>query len=73
MEWNKDWIGYYFDGKLFFSIPLNNIHDDGWGAFHKPMNIILNLALDKYGFPVDDRLMPARYEIKYVRVYQKTG
>ena len=43
-----------------------------YNPFRHPHYILLNLALGGVnGGPIDDEAFPMRYEIDYVRVYQK--
>ena len=45
---------------------------EGINPFMRPQYILLNLALGgDNGGEIDDKAMPMRYEIDYVRVYQK--
>lgn len=73
LEWYPDRLDFYLDGTKYNTIPISAVDDNGWGAFRKPMCIRLNLALDKFGFPVDPALIPAKFDVRYVRVYQKQG
>lgn len=73
VEWNKDRIDWFFDGKKVHSYERDGATNVKW-QFDKPQYIILNLAIggDWGGQQgVDDSIYPSRYEIDYVRVYQK--
>lgn len=76
MDWDEKAIALYVDDMLMNKVPLHKlINKDGTGInpFMQPHYILLNLALGGInGGAVDERLLPARYEIDYVRVYQKT-
>ena len=77
MDWNETAISIYLDGELLNRIDLSTtVNRGGEGAginpFHREQFILLNLALGgDNGGPIDDSAMPMRYEIDYVRVYQK--
>lgn len=77
MDWDEAAIRIYLDGELLNEIDLSKTINQGTeGAginpFHREQYILLNLALGgDNGGPIDDSAMPMRYEIDYVRVYQK--
>jgi len=74
MEWHPDRIDFRIDGILCSSMDLLVL--DGLTAdnpFRKPMYLLLNLALNRRNKGFRDASFPARFEIDYVRVYQKKG
>lgn len=75
MDWDKEFIRLYLDDELLNEIDLsttfNGIHGGRENPFHKPMYLLLNLAMGSSGGEVDLQTLPVRYEIDYVRVYQK--
>ena len=76
MEWNAQKIVLSMDGKVLNTINLNqtnNLSDRGpKNPFHQPHYLLLNLAVGgKNGGEPDQTPFPSRYEIDYVRVYQK--
>lgn len=75
MDWDETGIALYLDGRLMNRVPLDKlVNKDGTGInpFKQPHYILLNFALGgTNGGKIDDSLLPARYEIDYVRVYQK--
>lgn len=75
MEWTGQKIDLYLDGLLMNTIDLsrtvNGRHGRYENPFHKPMYLLLNLAMGATGGPIDEQALPMRYEIDYVRVYQK--
>lgn len=75
MDWDKDFVRLYLDDELLNEIDLSKTVNGRPGRnenpFHKPMYLLLNLAMGSNGGPVDADAMPMRYEIDYVRVYQK--
>ena len=74
MEWTKDYIEYFVDGKSYCRYNKADDTDqshDSW-PFDKPFYLILNTAVGGgLGGPVDDSNIPFEFIIDYVRVYQK--
>lgn len=73
IEWTKDAITFFVDGRQFFQFINEHKTKAEW-PFDSPSYIILNLAVGgslggKNG--VDPNIFPATYLIDYVRVYQK--
>ena len=76
MDWDETSIGLYLDDELINKTPLKTTVNGAIGQYSNPFNhpqyILLNLALGgDHGGPIDDAALPMRYEIDYVRVYQK--
>ena len=76
MEWEMDSIKLYLDSQLINETTWDMITAQGssgdYNPFRHPHYILLNLALGGVnGGPIDDDAFPMRYEIDYVRVYQK--
>ena len=76
MDWDEAYIRIYLDDELLNDIPLSTTVNGSIGhhenPFTKPQYILLNLALGgQNGGPIDDTALPMRYEIDYVRIYQK--
>jgi beta-glucanase (GH16 family) len=75
MDWDKDQIGLYVDDQLLNTIDLSKtINGDAAKAnpFHEPHYILLNLAIGgASGGDPSQTPFPARFEVDYVRVYQK--
>ena len=72
MEWHPDRIDFFFDGKKHFTFPRED-DPEAW-PFDKPHYLLLNLAIGgNWGGleGIDDSLFPHRYEVDYVRVYEK--
>mgnify|MGYP001252691072 FL=1 len=75
MDWDKDNIRLYVDDQLLNTIELSktiNGTPDKANPFHEPHYILLNLAIGgTNGGDPSATEFPARFEIDYVRVYQK--
>ena len=72
----KRFIKIYLDDELLNEILLsetvNGTIGKGTNPFRMPQYLLLNLALGGInGGEIDDKGIPMRYEIDYVRVYQK--
>ncbi len=76
MDWTPQTICIFLDDELLNEIPLsetvNGTLGNGRNPFHAPQYILLNLAIGgDNGGEIDHSSMPMRYEIDYVRVYQR--
>lgn len=75
MDWDHESIRLYLDDELLNEIPLsttvNGEHGEYTNPFKQPHYILLNLAMGSNGGDIDDSALPMKYEIDYVRVYQK--
>lgn len=73
MDWDENWIRLYLDGRLLNQTDLSRtINPDGTNPFHQPHFIILNLAIGSTGGDPSALSFPRRFEVDYVRVYQKS-
>lgn len=74
MDWDEQKISLYVDDKLLNEQPMRFLHNPrtGINPFEQPHSILLNLSIggDNGGDP-GNTVFPNRYEIDYVRVYQK--
>ncbi len=73
MEWDESKIDLQLDVQLMSHLELSQAdHADGGNPFHRPVYFILNQAIggDCGGDPTETTF-PIRYEIDWVRVYQK--
>lgn len=76
LDWDKDAIRIYLDDELLNETPVkstvNGSIGDHVSPFNFPQYILLNLALGgDNGGRIDDNAFPMRYEIDYVRVWQR--
>jgi beta-glucanase (GH16 family) len=72
-EWNESEIKSFVDGEHYFTFSNNGKGFESW-PFDQPFHLILNLAIGgglggQKG--IDDSKFPHKFEIDYVRVYQK--
>jgi beta-glucanase (GH16 family) len=78
-EWRMDWdstaISLYVDDQLLNRTELSKlVNKDGSGInpFKQPHYMLLNLAMGGMnGGPLENTRFPNRFEVDYVRVYQK--
>lgn len=75
MDWDEKAIRLYVDDELLNEVSLSetvNRDGSGFNPFHQPHYLMLNLAIggDNGGDPTGTRF-PTRFEVDYVRVYQR--
>lgn len=73
LEWDKNELRFYVDGKLYFTCKNDGTGVDAW-PFDQPQYLILNLAIGgAWGGQqgIADDLLPQKYYIDYVRVYKQ--
>ncbi len=72
MDWDPDFLKIYLDGRLLNETDLSKTIDpDGSNPFHAPQYLLLNLAIGSSGGDPSETQFPTKYEVDYVRVYQK--
>lgn len=76
MDWDEQAIKLYLDDELINEIPLSTTANgklgEGKNPFMQPHYILLNLAIGGInGGKINMEAFPMRYEIDYVRLYQK--
>lgn len=74
LEWTEDFIRTYVDGKEIFYFANDKTGNKDTWPFDVPFYLKLNLAWGgNWGGAqgTDESVLPARYEIDYVRVFQK--
>ncbi|RYG32746.1 glycoside hydrolase family 16 protein [bacterium] len=72
MDWDESSIKLSLDGRLLNETDTTNTRNpDGFNPFHQPHYILLNLAIGSTGGDPSGTEFPSRYEIDYVRVYQR--
>ncbi len=73
VEWDAQKMDFFVDARKYFTFRNEGTGPDAW-PYDKNQYLILNLAIggDWGGQKgIDDKIFPQRYEIDYVRVYQK--
>jgi len=76
MDWDENEIALYVDDLVMNKVPLSKLKNKdskGDNPFMQPHYILLNLAMGGLngGDITSDTPFPARFEVDYVRVYQK--
>lgn len=76
MDWDEEAIRLYLDDELLNEIFLKDTYNgsigEGKNPFMQPHYLLLNLAVGgDNGGEVSEEAYPMRYEIDYVRVYQR--
>jgi beta-glucanase (GH16 family) len=64
-------IDFYYDNLKYRTASTDASGPDGDNPFRKPHYLLLNFALGGgWGGPIDDAVLPQKYLIDYVRIYQ---
>jgi beta-glucanase (GH16 family) len=72
MDWTETSIKLYLDEELLNEVDLTKtLNADGFNPFYQPHYILLNLAIGGNGGNPSGTPFPKKYEVDYVRVYQK--
>jgi beta-glucanase (GH16 family) len=74
LEWNEKSMRILIDGQMLNDINLSQTinKSDGKNPFHQPHYVLLNLAMGgTRGGSLDNTILPSRYLVDYVRVYQQ--
>ncbi|WEK33580.1 MAG: glycoside hydrolase family 16 protein [Candidatus Pseudobacter hemicellulosilyticus] len=75
MDWTEEYIALYIDGQLLNKTPLDqlvNRDGSGFNPFKQKHYLLLNLAMGGMnGGDHTGTVFPQRFEVDYVRVYQK--
>jgi beta-glucanase (GH16 family) len=72
MDWDENSASIFIDDKLINTVSLSEtLNPDGFNPFRQPHYILLNLALGGNGGEPYTDFRTIRYEVDYVRVYQK--
>ena len=74
LEWTENRIRAFVDGKQYFEFQNDKKGDKSTWPFDVPFYLKLNLAWGGFwgaAEGVDESILPAIYEVDYVRVYQK--
>ncbi len=74
LEWDENLMRILIDGQLLNSIDLSQTinKSDGKNPFRQPHYVLLNLAMGgNRGGSLANTILPSKYMIDYVRIYQK--
>lgn len=72
MDWDETSIKLYLDDVLLNTTLLSKtLNPDGSNPFRQPHYLLLNLAIGENGGDPSATRFPVKYEVDYVRVYQK--
>ena len=71
LRWEADRLAVGIDDRYYFEFKNPGDGDNAKWPFSKPQYLLLNLAIGgDLGGPVNDKMLPALFEIDYVRIYQ---
>jgi beta-glucanase (GH16 family) len=71
IEWFPDRVDFFFDDTKYHTFPIDNAGIGEDNPFRKPHYLLINLALGgSWGGEIDESILPQKYLIDYVRVYQ---
>lgn len=72
MDWDEKEISIYLDDKRMNLTDLSKtVNPDGFNPFRQPVYLLLNLAIGMNGGDPANTNFPVKYEIDYVRIFQK--
>ncbi|WP_214071666.1 glycoside hydrolase family 16 protein [Mucilaginibacter sp. dw_454] len=73
VDWDEKGMTFYYDNLKYFTFDYAGMKNADANVFKKKFYLLINLALgstDDWGGLQDDSILPAKYYIDYVRVYQ---
>ena len=71
IEWFPDRIDFYFDKKKYHTFRIDDAGKGADNAFRRPHYLLINLAIGgSWGGKIDEAVLPQKYLIDYVRVYE---
>lgn len=73
INWDEDKIQFFYDDLNYFTFDIKKADNKTDNPFRKEFYLLLNMALGRVGTlggKLDDRILPLRYEVDYVRVYR---
>jgi beta-glucanase (GH16 family) len=74
VEWSAGRMDFFFDARKYFTFDVPAAADSGSNPFLKPQYLLINLALGgAWGREMDDSVLPQKYLIDHVRVYQHSA
>lgn len=73
VDWFADHMDFYFDQQKYHTFPIAQADNNGQNPFRRAQFLMLNLALGgDWGRQIDDSMLPQKFMIDYVRVYQRS-
>jgi beta-glucanase (GH16 family) len=73
VEWYPDRIDFFFDSAKYHTVLIDKAGKGNDNPFRKPHYLLMNFALGgSWGGQVDDTILPQKFLIDYVRVYEET-
>ncbi|HBC86089.1 MAG TPA: glycosyl hydrolase [Lentisphaeria bacterium] len=74
IEWDSEKIDFYFDEQKYHTFKLADADEGTYNAFREPFYLLMNFAIGgKWGGKIDDKVLPQKFLIDYIRVYQKAN
>jgi beta-glucanase (GH16 family) len=71
IEWTPERIDFFFDDNKYHTVPIAKADQGKVNPFRAAQYLILNFALGgSWGGPIDDAVLPQKFLVDYVRVYQ---
>lgn len=73
VEWDEEALEFFVDDERLLRFDLNQAAESPTRAFHGPHYLLLNLAIGgSWGGEVDPSIFPQRFEVDWVRVWQRS-
>jgi len=74
VEWSPEQIDFFFDSKKYHTVLIDKAGKGDANAFRAPHFLRINFALGgDWGGAIDDKALPQKFLIDYVRVYRAEG
>jgi len=72
IEWSTNRIDFFFDKEKYHSVLIDKAGKGEDNPFRKPHYLLINFALGgSWGGPIDETLLPQKFQIDYVRIYRQ--
>jgi beta-glucanase (GH16 family) len=73
VDWDEKQVTFYYDSLKYFVFRYDKAVANPGSTFQKKFYLLLNLALGdqkNWGGPLDEGILPVKFYIDYVRIYQ---
>jgi beta-glucanase (GH16 family) len=71
IEWDEQQIKFFVDDTQYATFDIDAADEGPDNPFRQPHYLLLNFAMGgSWGGPIDDSVLPQKYEIDYVRYYK---